>query len=82
VRNEVSAHPLGPVKAFRSAIATTREGHLKGVQSAQAGRQARLYQEQTSRHPALAVVSALPVPVPAGPVPAVYVMTFGAILKV
>jgi hypothetical protein len=28
VRNEVSAHPLGPVKALRSAIATAREGHI------------------------------------------------------
>ncbi len=28
VRNEVSAHPLGPVKAFRSAIAAAREGHI------------------------------------------------------
>ncbi|CAM6064202.1 unnamed protein product [Sphagnum tenellum] len=53
-----------------------------GVQSAQAGRQARLYWEQTSRHPVVVVVSALPVPVPTAPVPAVYVMTFGVILKV
>jgi len=28
VRNEVSAHPLGLVKAFRSAIAVAREGHI------------------------------------------------------
>jgi len=28
MRNEVSAHPLGPVKAFRSAIAVAREGHI------------------------------------------------------
>jgi hypothetical protein len=55
---------------------------LKGVQSAQAGRQARLYRGQTSRHPVVVVVSALPVPMPAAPVPVVYVMTFGAILKV
>jgi len=55
---------------------------LKGVQSAQAGRQARLYREQTSHHPAVAVVSALLVPVPVAPMPTVYVMTFGAMLKV
>ncbi len=28
VQNEVSAHPLRPVKAFRSAIAAAREGHI------------------------------------------------------
>ncbi len=28
MRNEVSAHPLGPVKAFKSAIVAAREGHI------------------------------------------------------
>ncbi|CAM6074237.1 unnamed protein product [Sphagnum tenellum] len=92
VRNEVSAHPLGPVKAFRSAIVAAREGHIGASEGGS------IHSSRSSCSPipgtnksssccccciALPVPAPVPtVPVPTAPVLAMYVMTFGVILKV
>ncbi len=73
------------MKAFKSAIAAAREGHIGASEggSIRSSRSSGSPIPGTNKyHPTVAVVSALHVPVPAAHVPAVYVMTFGAILKV
>jgi hypothetical protein len=65
---------------FRSTIAAVREGHIGASEGGSICSSRLLGSPIPGTNKA--IVSALLVPMPAAPVPVVYVMTFGAILKV